>query len=70
MSLLRFKTKEEFIRDGLWNDEYETPFTWNCKQLMNEFIGEPIDDSIEYIESQDVFKYKGWTFVSSQITCS
>lgn len=44
MSKYRFKTKEEFIRDGLWNYEYNVPNGWDIGGNMDGFLG--IDVSV------------------------
>jgi hypothetical protein len=69
MSIIRIKTKEEFIRDCLWNYEYETPLHWNIRKLMNPLIGQLIDDTIEYDIRFGGFRYKGWFMPPSNITC-
>lgn len=61
----RFKTKEEFIRDGLWDDEHNTPKGWSIGGCMNRFLGEDIsavnnarcDDNVSIYEN-------GWWFSS------
>ena len=35
MKKYRFKTKEEFIRDGLWNEEFNCPDEWACRRAGN-----------------------------------
>ena len=39
MSKYRFKTKKEFIRDGLWDDKYNCPEEWNLEGQMNKYLG-------------------------------
>lgn len=64
MNRYRFKTKEEFIRDGLWNYQYDTPSNWNSHGHMNDFIGAEIIDenSIKTCLQERSFMLKGWTF--------
>jgi hypothetical protein len=63
MKQYRFKTEEEFIRDGLWNDEYNCPYRWNEDHEMNKYIGEDIHPKHNVkIESNELFKHDGWVF--------
>ena len=39
MTKYRFKTKEEFIRDGLWDEKDNCPYYWNSDGEMNEYLG-------------------------------
>jgi len=65
MSKYRFKTKEEFIRDGLWNDECDTPKGWNPDGEMNEYLGREIPEFyLEECEAGVSFRLYGWTFCS------
>jgi len=40
--MYRFKTEEEFRRDGLWNGEFDCPDGWAIGGQMNKSLGEPI----------------------------
>jgi hypothetical protein len=63
MSKYRFKTREEFYRDGQWNDEYDCPVGWNESGDMNHYLGEDIP--IYLYEKCDVggdFTDDGWFF--------
>ena len=63
MKQYRFKTEEEFIRDGLWNDKYNCPYKWNEYHKMNKFLGEDIHPKHNVkIESNESFKHDGWVF--------
>lgn len=42
MSKYRFKTKEEFIRDGRWYYDSKTPYGWNGDGEMNHFMGQDV----------------------------
>ena len=61
MSKYRFKTEEEFKRDGIgiWLKNY--PDSWTSSGSMNKYIGQDIPD--EYSRFCDVnknFDYQGW----------
>jgi hypothetical protein len=63
MSKYRFKTQEEFERDGHWNDEYQCPIDWAESGEMNHYLGE--DVPIYLYERCDVggdFSDDGWCF--------
>ena len=67
MSKYRFKTREEFEADGLWNDEYDCPEYWNEHGDMNHFIGQDIPDQYnKQIELGQDFNYDNWTFRANQ----
>ena len=44
MSKYRFKNKEEFIRDGLWDEEDNCPYYWNSDGKMNKYLGKDVPD--------------------------
>lgn len=61
MSKYRFKTKEEFIQDGLWRENL--PYLWNSEGKMNKYLGQDIPE--EFNDSCDMgvgFRYEGWHF--------
>src|SRR5690625_3903331 len=63
MSKYRFKTKQEFIRDGYWIDEFNAPENWNEDGGMNHFLGEDIPKEMN--EKCDVgsdLNIDGWFF--------
>jgi hypothetical protein len=63
MSKYRFKTKEEFQADCIWEYAYDAPEKWNTEGHMNEFLGQPIDDKHnKAIESGKDFKHDRWHF--------
>jgi len=70
MSKYRFKTKEEFQADGLWEYDYDAPERWNQEGQMNEFLGQPIDDKHNTnIDKKYEFKgVDGWTFQAHDCT--
>jgi len=53
MAQWRFKTKEEFIRDGLWCDIYDTPNGWGIGNF-NNYLGKTVTDE-EYRKNNFVF---------------
>ena len=63
MSKYRFKTREEFIRDGLWDEKDNCPYYWNSDGEMNEYLGKDVPDKcIVYCDKNEEFKYDGWLF--------
>ena len=63
MSKYRFKTKEEFIRDGLRNDKYDCPDEWAWDGQMNKYLGMDVPDEIStYCNKKEDFEYDGWLF--------
>ena len=63
MTKYRFKTKEEFIRDGLWDEKYNCPNNWASDGEMNEYLGIDVpDECIVYCDKNEKFTYDGWLF--------
>ena len=63
MSKYRFKTKEEFVRDGLWNDKYNCPDGWAWEGEMNKYLGKDVPDELNvYCNEKEDFRYEGWYF--------
>lgn len=61
MSKYRFKTKEEFIQDGLWRENH--PCLWNSRGKMNKYLGQDIPEEFNDECSKGVeFHYEDWTF--------
>lgn len=57
MSKYRFKTEEEFKRDGLWNKN--RPFKW--VSVMNKYLGKDIPDKYnQACDKQEKFRYDQW----------
>lgn len=66
MAKYRFKTKEEFIRDGEWFHKRNTPIFWNDAGRMNHFLGQDIPEKYNSkCDSKDSFSYDDWHFKSS-----
>ena len=64
----RFKTKEEFIIEGRWLNEYgmEFPKWWNDKEEMNDYLGRNIPSKYhEYCEEGRRFNMDNWVFFST-----
>jgi hypothetical protein len=67
MTKYRFKIREEFEDDGLWNEEDNCPHHWNEHGDMNHFMGQDIPDAfINQIEGGYDFNYDDWTFRANQ----
>ena len=63
MTKYRFKTKEEFIRDELWDEKYNCPYNWAPTGEMNEYLGIDVPDKcIVYCDENETFTYDGWLF--------
>lgn len=66
----RFKTKEEFIRDGHWDAEKGTPVGWNSGKKMNYLMGQRIDSSLHGIcQSHGVIGVESWKIGGSDYVC-
>lgn len=59
MTKYRFKTEEEFRKDGLWNCDYGTPNGWNSDGEMCKFLGKTLSSHYK-----GVGKYSGETKAS------
>lgn len=64
MSKYRFKTKEEFIRDGWWDEERDCPIYWNSlEKKMNKYLGVDVpDECIKYCDKNTSFSYNDCHF--------
>lgn len=63
MKKYRFKTREEFIRDGLWDDKYNCPDKWAFEGQMNKYLGADVPDIYnDDCDEKEDFKYDGWLF--------
>ena len=63
MSKYRFKTKEEFIHEDLWDNTYNTPYGWNFRGGMNMYLGTnvPEEFDMDCVKNKG-FKYNDWVF--------
>ena len=61
MSKYRFKTEEEFKRDGLWKGDH--PNGWTSSGSMNKYLGTDIPDKYNrFCDANKDFSYEGWSF--------
>jgi hypothetical protein len=75
MKKYRFKTKEEFIDDDLWSEDYYSsshdgyPQEWCEDGSMNKYLGEEIPNKFNnHIEQGHSFDMSGWTFRIDDVT--
>lgn len=69
MKKYRFKTKEEFIRDGLWDEKDNCPNGWAFEGQMNKYLGADVpDECIVYCNKNEKFKYDDWLFQNTDYT--
>lgn len=47
MGKYRFKTKQEFVDEGRWDDEHYCPERWNYDGKMNKYLGKPVPKEYE-----------------------
>lgn len=72
MKKYRFKTKEEFINDNLWHNQYGVkeggyPKNWNNLGEMNHYMGQDVPEKFnKYIEKDQPFNYEDWNFIPSE----
>lgn len=63
MSKHRFKKREEFIRDGLWDDKYNCPNKWSSDGDMNKYLGKDVPDDFNvYCDKNESFEHDDWLF--------
>ena len=63
MSKYRFKTKEEFVQDRLWNNKHNCPKFWSPIGEMNKYLGTDVPDEFNvYCDKKEDFYYDGWFF--------
>jgi hypothetical protein len=61
MSKYRFKTEEEFRKEGLWNENY--PQGWNIGGNMNKYLGQDVPEEFnKYCDDGKSIGYDGWAF--------
>ena len=64
MAKYRFKTEEEFKKEGRWLEELGIPTGWNPSKKMNQFLGQPIADQFDTMcaSGSKIHGYSGsWT---------
>ena len=63
MNRYRFKTQEEFIRDGQWYDDYDCPVGWAEDGEMNHYLGQDVPEGAnESCDAGEEFEDDGWHF--------
>jgi hypothetical protein len=63
MSKYRFKTEEEFKKEGLWDKN--CPQRWTISGNMNKYLGQDIPKEYNrYCDEGKSFSYNGWSFSS------
>ena len=63
MSKYRFKTKKEFIRDGLWDEKDNCPHEWAWDGQMNKYLGKDVPDEFNiHCDENEEFEYDNWLF--------
>jgi hypothetical protein len=63
MSKYRFKTEEEFKKEGLWYENH--PQGWNMFGNMNKYLGQDVPEKFNRAcDNKVVFHYDGWGFNS------
>lgn len=63
MSKYRFKTQDEFIRDGQWDDDNHCPEGWSQSGEMNHYLGQDVPEGAnENCDLREGFDDDGWWF--------
>ena len=63
MNKYRFKTQDEFIRDGQWEDDNHCPEGWHVDGDMNHYLGQDIPEGAnESCDLAEGFYDDGWSF--------
>jgi hypothetical protein len=59
----RFKTQDEFIRDGQWDDDNHCPEGWAQNNQMNHYLGQDVPEGAnENCDLREGFEDDGWWF--------
>ena len=59
----RFKTQDEFIRDGQWEDDNHCPVGWAESGGMNHYLGQDVPEGAnENCDLHEGFEDDGWWF--------
>lgn len=62
----RFKTQDEFIRDGQWEDDNHCPLGWSLSGEMNHYLGQDVPEGVnENCDLRARFNDGGWWFEST-----
>lgn len=63
MNKYRFKTQDEFIRDGQWDDDNHCPLGWSLSGDMNHYLGQDVPEGAnESCDLGEGFGDDGWWF--------
>ena len=63
MSKYRFKTAQEFIRDGLWNHCDDVPCGWNSEGEMNKYLGMDVPEEFNSkCDGKQGINFDDWFF--------
>ena len=63
MNKYRFKTREEFERDGQWEDDNHCPEGWAQNNQMNHYLGQDVPEGAnENCDLHEGFEDDGWWF--------
>ena len=63
MTKYRFKTREQFIRDGLWDEKDNCPDKWALSGQMNKYLGKDVPDEFNiHCDENEEFEYDSWLF--------
>lgn len=66
MNKYRFKTQDEFIRDGQWDDNNHCPLGWSLSGDMNHYLGQDVpEEANENCDLGEGFEDDGWEFEST-----
>jgi len=66
MNKYRFKTQDEFIRDGQWYSSYDCPVGWSQNGDMNHYLGQDVPEGAnENCVLHEGFEDDGWWFEST-----
>jgi hypothetical protein len=61
MSKYRFKTEEEFRKEGLWYEHH--PQRWNMSGNMNKYLGQDVPEKFNRAcDDKIIIEYDGWAF--------
>lgn len=70
MGKYRFKTKQEFVDEGRWDDEHYCPEGWNKNGFMNKHIGKPVPkDKETNCDDGSGFSIDFWFFSQNDYVC-
>lgn len=62
----RFKTQDEFIRDGQWDDDNHCPKGWSQSGEMNHYLGQDVpEEENKSCDLNEGFEDDGWWFEST-----